>query len=220
VSGRPAGTTTSWAEDLQHESDLGRAYDARLLCQSCRARPLAFTRARAPLLYLGAVREAVHAFKYERRHRIGTWLATQMADCAAREFPVSEIGSVVSVPMPWIRRRLRGADSAAALAATLAGRLRLPYRPRVLRRRRWTTTQTRLAPRERFRNVRGAFQACHDDRARHGPDAGPADAAVLLVDDVLTSGATADACATCLLEAGVPRVFVITAARAPASTQT
>jgi len=152
------------------------------------------------------VREAIHAFKYQGRRRIGFWLAAKMARTATRDLPVTEIDRIFPVPMHWLKLRLKGVNPAALLAQAVAKSLKLSCDLKLLQRTRWTPSQTRLGVRERFRNVRGSVQA----RQR-----GNSPPAVLLVDDVLTSGATAHACALALREAGVKRVFVLTAACAP-----
>jgi predicted amidophosphoribosyltransferase len=175
------------------------------VCQRCRTSPLAVEKARAPFVYAGTVREAIHAFKYDGRRRIGLWLASRMARTAAVEFPLSQINAIVPVPLHWAKHRLKGANPSAFLAKAVAKCLAIPLTPGCLRRIRWTPTQTRLGIHQRFGNVRGAFRA---DK-RH------MDQAVLLIDDVLTSGATAHACALALRDAGTATVFVLTAACAP-----
>ena len=110
--------------------------------------------------------------------------------------------------MHWIKRRVKGHDPVAWLADAIAAELRLPHHPALLRRRRWTPSQTTLSPARRLRNVRGAF------RSGGAVEAGQA---VLLIDDVLTSGATAGECARTLQAAGAGEVFVLTAARASLS---
>ncbi|MBI4323608.1 MAG: ComF family protein [Candidatus Omnitrophica bacterium] len=187
-------------------AEVPGAFDARLLCQPCRRRPRAFTVARAPFTYETTVRDAIHAFKYQGHHRIGRWLALGMSRTAEATLPLASITRIVPVPMHWIKRRLRGDDPVASLAQWVAGSLRLPYDPRLLCRTRWSTSQTRLTTPQRFRNVEGLFRT----RARS-----LVDRAVLLVDDVLTSGATAESCAWSLRAGGVREVFVLTAARAP-----
>lgn len=182
---------------------LAGAYDVRVACQRCQRAPFAFERARAPFRYSGMMREAIHAFKYDGRHRIGHWLAAHMAQTAEVELPLTTIDQIVSVPMHGLKARFKGVNPAAFLAQAVARRVGLPCDLRALKRTRWTTTQTRLTRRQRFRNVAGAFAArrsCVSGRV------------VLLVDDVLTSGATAHACAAALQEAGASRVFVLTAA--------
>ncbi len=183
---------------------LPGAFDAVAWCAACRQTPLAFEQARAPWTYAGAAREAVQQFKYHRRWRLGRWLADGMTATAQRSFPIEQISAVLPVPLHWAKRRLRGFNPAEQLAHRVAAALDKPCRPHALRRTRWTPTQTRLSPRRRFQNMRRAFAA-------RAPSAG----AVLLVDDVLTSGATADACAAALKTAGASKVFVLTAARTP-----
>ncbi len=185
---------------------LDGAYDAQFWCSRCRTRAFAFEQARAPFVYLGAVREAIHAFKYDGHRRIGSWLAERMAQTAARDLPVEEVTAVLPVPMHWLKRRLKGANPAAFLAQTVAELLHRPCHLRAVQRRRWTPSQTRLSLRQRFRNVADAFRPCR--RAVEGQT-------ILLVDDVLTSGATAHACADALRTAGAARVYVLTAACAP-----
>ena len=184
---------------------LPGAFDADLECASCRATPPAFEMARAPWEYAGTAQDTVQAFKYRRRWRLGQWLAGTMTTCAHTALPLHEVDAVAPVPPHWLKHRLQGFNAAEALASAVARSLQLPYVPHVLRRRRWTATQTRLGWQERARNVRGAFTASRPGRLR----------GLLLVDDVLTSGATANACATALQSAGVPRIFVLTAARTP-----
>jgi ComF family protein len=113
---------------------------------------------------------------------------------------------VVPVPMHWSRRIVRGINSAELLAESVSAQLGLPLLSRLLVRSRNTLPQFELPPRERFRNVRGAF------RARVGYDL--TDARVLLIDDILTTGATASDAARALRECGAAAVTVAVAARA------
>lgn len=185
---------------------LRGAFDASAPCRSCAIRPLAFEMARAPWQYAGAAQQAVRQFKYHRRWRIGRWLADTMAHTALASMPLAEIAAVLPVPSHWLRRRLRGSSPAEDLAYAVSRLLDKPCRPGALRRARWTRRQTRLPWRRRFQNVRQAFEA--DPRLVSGE-------AFLLIDDVVTSGATADACALALKRAGARAVFVLAAARTP-----
>ncbi|MBI4341751.1 MAG: ComF family protein [Candidatus Omnitrophica bacterium] len=184
--------------------ELPGAFDALLWCRACRNSPPAYEMARAPWRYAGCAAEAVQQFKYHHRWRIGRRLVEEMAAAAHASLPLDDIDAVVPVPLHWLKRRLRGFDPVEQLAGGLARSLCRPCLPRALRRIRWTATQTRLQGRARRRNVRGAFAA--NPQAVRGR-------CLLLVDDVLTSGATAQACAEALRRAGALRVFVLTAAR-------
>lgn len=186
--------------------ELPGAFDAVVLCAGCRRRPPAFETAQAPWQYAGRTQDAIRQFKYHRRWRVGGWLAAEMARLAGSSLPIDDIALVLPVPLHWLKRRLKGFNPTESLAASIARRLAIPQSPHALRRTRWTATQTRLSVAARFRNVRRAFRA----EARLVRDR-----SVLLIDDVLTSGATAHACALALKEAGARRVFVLTAARTP-----
>jgi len=167
---------------------------------------LAFDGARSPWWYGGSVRDAIQQFKYSRRWRIGQTLAAEMAMAAASALPLDEVDAVLPVPLHWLKGRFKGFRPPAYLAQIISSLLNKPYLSSALRRARWTATQTSLGWRERFRNVDRAFTARSplvDGRS------------ILLIDDVLTSGATADACARALKAAGARRVFLLTAARTP-----
>lgn len=183
---------------------LPGAYDAQWTCLSCQRHPPVFDQACAPFAYAQAAGEAIRAFKYQGRHRLGSWLAVHMARSAQRALPLANVSAIVPVPLHWVKQRLRRLDPPFFLAQALAMALARPYVP-LLRRIRWTTTQTTLNPSARVRNVHGAFVvAPQESNLLNG---------VLLVDDVMTSGATANACAQTLREAGIQPVYVVTAAR-------
>lgn len=185
---------------------LSGAFDAVTHCSTCRTTQWAFEAARAPWTYAGALQEAVKQFKYARRWRIGRWLAETMVETARTTWPMEDIGVVLPVPRHWLKCYGKGWNPSAALAATVAQELDKPYAPQGLTRRRWTSTQTHLSWRGRFRNVRRAFVAQPRLVAHRS---------VLLIDDVLTSGATTNACALAMKAAGARSVFVLTAARTP-----
>lgn len=187
---------------------IAGAYDAVAVCAACRAQPPAFDAAQALWRYEGAARRVIHAYKYERRWRLAPWMAGPLAD-AARSTAWDRVDAVVPVPRHWLKARWRGVDHTTRLAEEVARRLGVPCAPRLLRRRRWTAAQSRLTVPQRRRNVRTAFAAAASVRGQR----------LLLVDDVLTSGATAEACARALRDAGAREVLVLTAAvtvRAPA----
>jgi ComF family protein len=114
--------------------------------------------------------------------------------------------AVLAVPMHWTRRVRRGVNSPQLLARTLAATLGVPVADHVLVRRRRTAPQASLSPRERAQNVRGAFQT-----RRHRDLNG---ARLVLVDDVMTTGATVKEAARSLRRAGAEAIHVVVLARA------
>jgi ComF family protein len=173
-------------------------------CLRCLRKPPAFDLARAPFVYGGALREAIHRYKYGGAWDLGRHLAPLVAPGAPDLDPR---GFDLVVPVPLHPRRLaeRGFDQAVPLARAVARESDLPLRPRALRRLRATAPQAGLVGEARRANVRGAFAV-----ARPSEVAGRR---VLLLDDVVTTGATARACARALREAGARAVGVLSLAR-------
>lgn len=183
------------------EFDMG----AGALCGACTREHPAFDRARAVLRYDDASRDLVLAFKHADRTdgapAFGRWLARAGAEL------VAEADIVAAVPLHWTRLFARRYNQAALLALAVGREAGLPVVPDLLVRRRRTPSQGRLSAAARARNVAGAF-ALH---RRHG--AAVAGRRVLLVDDVLTTGATVAACARLLRRNGAAAVEVLTLAR-------
>jgi ComF family protein len=163
--------------------------------------------ARAAGEYTGALRQLIHAMKYDGRESLAAPLAALMRE---RGHEVLDGASLaVPVPLHWLRAWRRGFNQAEALASGLG----LPV-CRALARRRATRAQFGLAAARRHRNVRGAFRPAR----RRGRQVRSLvkGAVVVLVDDVATTGATLRACAEALREMGAREVRAITAARAHA----
>jgi ComF family protein len=178
-----------------------------LTCQPCATRPPAYDRARSLGLYLSdrgqlnPLARAVRALKFHGQLAVARSLGRALVPLAAA--PPDAV--VVPVPLHVDRLRERGYDQAALLAHALARAAGLPVAVRALRRIRPTPAQTTLDAATRRSNLRGAFAS--NARA-------PAPV-IVLVDDVLTTGATADACARTLRSAGAARVVVVTVGRTP-----
>lgn len=173
----------------------------RTVSAAALAKPPAYRRARAVAHYSGIMRDLIYQLKYADRHDaralFGRWL-TEAAGELTREADI-----VVPVPLTRLRLLSRRFNQAAILARELSRRIGVPIDPHVLRRVRRTRSQVGLTHDQRRSNVARAFAVSkrRADRVRGRR--------VLLVDDVITTGATADACARALLKAGAEHVDVV-----------
>jgi ComF family protein len=179
----------------------GPHLDVGQQCGACVAAPPAFDWARAAGVYAGPLRDAVQRFKFGRRPALARPLAALVLEQCAAAVPDGAV--LVPVPLARERERERGFNQAALLAERLAAGLRAPLRTRWLARTRATPPQTALNATERRVNVRGAFVA---STSAAGID-------IVLIDDVLTTGATAAECARALRAAGARSVGVLIVAR-------
>lgn len=153
--------------------------------------------------HLAPLREAIHAFKYEGVRVLAGPLG-QLLACTWQQGNVP-VDVVLPVPLHRARLRQRGYNQSLLLARVLGAETGLPLREDGLTRQRNTRAQVGLSPEQRRANVQDAFVCTAPNL--HGQR-------VLLVDDVLTTGATLEACATALLQAGVREVWALTLTRA------
>ncbi len=175
-------------------------------CWYCRTRGLVFDRVVAVGRYEGRLRELLLRFKFRRAPELSRLLSALMTQAIQRRVLLAGDEVVVAVPLHWRRRFQRGFNQSELLAKEVASHFQLRCLKRGLARSRHTIDQTTLMPTARFRNVKGAFRADSP-----GLWAGKS---VLLVDDILTTGATASECARVLKRAGARRVKVAVVARA------
>jgi ComF family protein len=165
------------------------------------ANPPAYGRARAVAAYDGVMRDLIHGFKYADRHDARRLFGTWLVSAAVPLLP--GITMIVPVPLAWTRLVRRQFNQAAILAQETSRLTGIPYAPDILKRIRATRSQVGLTRLERGHNVRGSFAVAPRRRARLQG------AGVLLIDDVVTTGATVNACARVLLAAGAQRVDVL-----------
>ena len=151
----------------------------------------------------GPLRLALHQLKYRRDVGLGEELSNHLVNIIKRKNIMVDI--VVPVPLGWKRQRERGYNQSALLARPLALALGLPFRSRALKRVRETRTQVGLSIEQRRKNVLGAFEA--KPRFVAGKN-------ILLVDDVMTTGATMEAAGLALEQAGAIKIYGLTLARA------
>jgi ComF family protein len=176
-----------------------------LLSMEAIANPPAYQRARAAVRYDEVARTLVHALKYQDRTDLAPAMGRWMA--RAGEELLSEADLLVPVPLHWRRGWSRRYNQSGALARVIEKQCGVAVASDVLRRIRPTAQQIGLNRSQRASNVQGAFKAAAERSAAiHGRR-------VVLIDDVLTSGATADACARALLRARAAQVDVLVFAR-------
>src|SRR5579864_9142347 len=176
----------------------------RLLCPECQTRSWGFERARSFAEYKAALVRAIVMLKFEQIEPLGRWFADRLSEIATIER--MELDLVVPVPLHRQRQRERGYNQADLIARPLAKRLGLPYRAVLLVRTKPRPDKHILSLEERWDSVRGAFAT--------RPGTKVDNLRVLLVDDVMTTGATLDACARALRGAGAKSVIGLTVARA------
>ncbi|HXK54002.1 MAG TPA: ComF family protein [Hyphomicrobiales bacterium] len=165
------------------------------------AAPPVFSRARAAVLYDDVARQLVHGLKYRDRHDLTALMARMMVRAGSEL-----LGEATLVaPVPLHRRRLwtRRFNQSALLAKEISRLSGVPLVPDLLSRIKATRQQVGLSAEQRRRNVAGAFRLDDDWRARISGQR------VVLVDDVLTTGATVEGCARVLLRSGAGRVDVL-----------
>lgn len=172
-------------------------------CGACMAEPPTFDRARSFGVYEGHLRQLIHLLKYERMRPLAGPLADGMAT-VLESFPVPDL--LMPVPLFRTRRWQRGFNQALALTRELSRRTAIPFEKRALQRSRATQPQAGLSYAERRRNVQGAFVVSQRHRV--------SGRTILVIDDVMTTGATLDACARSLKAAGAKAVLTLTVARA------
>jgi predicted amidophosphoribosyltransferase len=179
---------------------------ARDGCYRCSKRKLWFNETVALGPYEGSLRDIVLQMKNAEGDRLSITMGRLFVEERAKHLAEVEADVVAPIPSHWRRRVVHRTNSAAILAEIVAGRLRVPLAERLLQRSRYTVRQSDLSPTDRWTNVRRAFSVragYHLNNAR-----------VLLVDDVLTTGATCSEAARALRRAGAKRVVVAVIARA------
>ena len=170
------------------------------ICAECLVSQPLFTKARSVVIYDDMARKLVLAFKNGDKLYIAPLLTKLMAQVAS-EF-IEEVDVVMPIPLHRWRLLKRKYNQSAILARKLARHFHKTYNPDVLKRVRSTPNQGHLSARERKKNVANAFRVRKGETVKGKT--------VLLVDDVLTTGATTNECSRMLLKAGVKQVYVLT----------
>ena len=175
-------------------------------CVWCKAMPMAVNGIRAPFLYVGSslIQKALNDFKFHNVRAMALELARHLADYLASHPMPCDV--IVPVPSHPRRLRSRGFNQAALLGRELGALIDMPVDEKLLAKVKNTPSQLRMnSPEERWRNVEGSF----------GCDGDVGGKAVLLIDDIATTGGTMSACAAALKDAGASKVWGLVVARAP-----
>jgi len=174
------------------------------LCSNCAGRRWSLGRVRAAYRAVGTVREVILRFKYQREYSLRPWLGRWMRDGFRQYYSQEKWDALVPVPLHGARRRERGFNQSAEIASWLGAKVGIGVEEGLVRIKP-TPPQARLRRVERLRNLRGALALA--------PGFDPRGRRLLLCDDVFTTGATADACARVLKQAGAEEVAALTVAR-------
>jgi ComF family protein len=175
------------------------------ICLKCVRKKFHFDRAFSPCLYEGVIKELIHEFKYNGKDYLGQTLSRLMVEFIKEyALPMDYLDLIVPVPLHKVRLREREFNQARILSEHIARQFDKKMLDNALIRSRHTKTQTELEETSRFLNVQNSFSMVRNDSVKG--------ANILLVDDVLTTAATASEAAYALKKSGANIVFVLTLA--------
>lgn len=176
-------------------------------CHECPPDPIGFDTARSVFSYEDErMRNIIHALKYHYQRRVADWLGEQLRLGYETYFLQESFDAIVPVPLHKKRLRQREFNQAVLIGEILSREGNIPLREDLIARVRMTPPQVRLSPKQRAENVKGAFKCFSGTEVKN--------LRILLVDDVYTTGSTANEVSRTLKEAGAEHVSALTVARA------
>lgn len=175
-------------------------------CRVCETNNFQFEKARSIFLFDEIVQKLIHEFKYNEMTRISKYFGKFVYEYLNTFQPFDKVDLVVPVPLHKVRKRERGFNQADLLAKEISGNMHWNYVPTLIKRKRFTQTQTKLKKVQRKENVSKAFSVNNkiDIKGKN----------ILLIDDVFTTGATTNSIAEILKENNVGKIYVLTVGRA------
>ncbi len=175
-------------------------------CQTCRTNEFLFDEARSVFMFKKIVQKIIHEFKYNEMIRVAKFMGLLSREYLERFQPFGHIDYIVPVPLHKVRKRSRGFNQAEYLTREISKNMNWDNLPKLIKRQRFTETQTKLNKDQRKKNVSLAFKINpkYDINGKN----------ILLVDDVFTTGATVNSITSALKEKHANKVFVFTIGRA------
>ena len=175
------------------------------ICSSCQGQQRHYDRAWGTCFYTDTMRKLLHAYKYSGKTRLRKTFVPLMTNFIdTYSIPIEDFDIILPIPLHPVRMRERGFNQSALLSEGIALHYQLNHHTKILTRIRATDSQTVLDTKQRWTNLASAF--------RMNPSESVVEKSILLVDDLLTTGATADAAAEALKSAGAAYVGVLTLA--------
>lgn len=150
----------------------------------------------------GLLQHLLHGLKYDSKKEIGSYLGTQLGYDLLQTNWQNGIDVVIPVPLHPKKEAIRGFNQALLIAEAMGDVLKIPILDKIIRRKRFTDTQTQKTREQRMENMQDAFELVEGENIRNKH--------ILLIDDVLTTGATLEACAQCLLCVSGVKVSIAT----------
>ncbi|MDA3797485.1 MAG: ComF family protein [Kiritimatiellae bacterium] len=175
------------------------------LCHYCTSKKPHFEKARSAIRFNNIIKNAIYELKYGNGTYIGKYISEFAVQTIKEEYPKILFDYVTFVPLHKKRERQRTYNQSQILAKYIAKKLKIPLASDLVIRARYTNTQTLLNFKERSQNISGAFEALNELKLKNKT--------ILLVDDVMTTGATVNECSKALKKGGALQVYVITVAR-------
>lgn len=175
------------------------------LCGDCLEKKPYFSYARAIFKYEDIILNAIHQFKYKNNISTGEILAYFMAGFSFPDIDFTDYSLIIPVPLHIRRLRERGFNQSLILARAIGEKQQIPVDFSLLKRHKFTLTQTGSNKKERTQNIKGAFEVS-DQKKISGKN-------IILIDDVYTTGATVNECAKTMIKAGARKVAILTLAR-------
>ena len=184
---------------------IGYDEDIRSVCESCKTKTYYFDSCYSVCVYEGTIRECIHKFKYNAKLALGALFTDLMTDFAEKHIDIQGFDCIIPVPLHRVKHRERTFNQAALLAASLSKKFKLPLLGNTLTRIRLDKPQIMLPKNRRLKDIKDAFKIRKSHLLKNK--------AVLLIDDVFTTGATVNECSRILKEAKVKKIEVLALAR-------